>query len=30
MATTETYVPRVKERYERELRPALKDQLGLK
>src|SRR5437879_6521573 len=30
MATTETYVPRVKERYERELRPALKDELGLK
>jgi len=30
MATTETYVPRVKERYENELRPALKDQLGLK
>jgi large subunit ribosomal protein L5 len=30
MATTETYVPRVKERYESELRPALKDQLGLK
>jgi large subunit ribosomal protein L5 len=30
MATTETYIPRVKERYERELRPALKDQLGLK
>jgi large subunit ribosomal protein L5 len=30
MATTETYIPRVKERYERELRPALKDELGLK
>jgi large subunit ribosomal protein L5 len=30
MAATETYIPRVKERYERELRPALKDQLGLK
>ena len=30
MATIETYIPRVKERYERELRPALKDQLGLK
>jgi large subunit ribosomal protein L5 len=30
MAATETYVPRVKERYERELRPALKDELGLK
>src|ERR1700716_1484041 len=29
MATTETYIPRVKERYERELRPALKDELGL-
>jgi large subunit ribosomal protein L5 len=30
MATTETYVPRIKERYEGELRPALKDELGLK
>ena len=30
MATTETYIPRVKERYERELRPALKEELGLK
>src|ERR1700681_4980318 len=30
MATTETYIPRVKERYERELRPRLKDELGLK
>jgi large subunit ribosomal protein L5 len=30
MATTETYVPRVKERYENELRPALKAELGLK
>ena len=30
MATTETYVPRVKERYERELRPRLKDELELK
>ncbi len=30
MAATETYVPRVKERYERELRPALRDELGLK
>jgi len=30
MATTETYVPRIKERYESELRPALKDELGLK
>jgi large subunit ribosomal protein L5 len=30
MATTETYVPRVKERYESELRPRLKDELGFK
>ena len=30
MVTTETYVPRIKERYESELRPALKDELGLK
>jgi large subunit ribosomal protein L5 len=30
MATTETYIPRIKERYESELRPALKDELGLK
>jgi len=30
MATTETYVPRMKEQYENEIRPALKDQLGLK
>ena len=30
MATTETYVPRIKERYESELRPALQDELGLK
>jgi len=30
MATTETYTPRIKERYESELRPALKDELGLK
>src|SRR5437660_10798284 len=30
MATTETYTPRMKERYEREIRPALKDELGLK
>jgi large subunit ribosomal protein L5 len=30
MATTEIYVPRIKERYESELRPALKDELGLK
>ena len=30
MSTVETYTPRIKERYERELRPALKDELGLK
>ena len=30
MATTETYVPRLKERYENELRPRLKDELGVK
>src|SRR5579862_5243237 len=30
MAATETYTPRIKERYESELRPALKDELGLK
>jgi large subunit ribosomal protein L5 len=30
MATTETYVPRVKERYDNEIRPSLKDELGLK
>ena len=30
MSTVETYTPRVKERYEREIRPALKDELGLK
>ena len=30
MATTETYIPRIKERYESELRPALKDELGFK
>jgi len=30
MATTETYTPRIKERYESELRPALKDELGFK
>jgi large subunit ribosomal protein L5 len=30
MAVTDTYTPRIKERYERELRPALKDELGLK
>jgi len=29
MATTETYVPRLKERYENELRPRLKDELGV-
>jgi large subunit ribosomal protein L5 len=29
MATTETYVPRLKEQYENEIRPALKDELGL-
>jgi len=29
-ATTETYTPRVKERYDNEIRPALKDDLGLK
>ncbi len=28
-ATVETYVPRLKERYEREIRPRLKDELGL-
>ncbi len=28
--TTETYTPRLKERYEQELRPELKDALGLK
>jgi large subunit ribosomal protein L5 len=28
-AATETYVARVKERYENEIRPALKDELGL-
>ena len=30
MAAVDTYVPRLKERYEREIRPALKDELGLK
>jgi large subunit ribosomal protein L5 len=30
MAATETYTPRLKERYENELRPQLKDELGLK
>jgi large subunit ribosomal protein L5 len=29
MATTETYTPRLKEQYENEIRPALKDELGL-
>jgi large subunit ribosomal protein L5 len=29
MATTEEYVPRLKEEYEREIRPRLKDELGL-
>ncbi len=29
MATVDTYVPRLKERYEREIRPRLKDELGL-
>jgi large subunit ribosomal protein L5 len=30
MATTETYTPRLKERYDNEIRPALKDELGVK
>ena len=30
MATTETYTPRVKDAYVREIRPRLKDELGLK
>ena len=30
MATTDTYTPRLKERYDNELRPALKDELGVK
>jgi large subunit ribosomal protein L5 len=30
MATTETYTPRLKEQYENEIRPQLKDDLGLK
>jgi large subunit ribosomal protein L5 len=30
MAATETYTPRLKERYANELRPQLKDELGLK
>jgi len=29
MAATETYTPRLKEQYEREIRPQLKDELGL-
>src|SRR4030081_3458213 len=29
MSTTETYTPRMKEQYENEIRPALKDELGL-
>jgi large subunit ribosomal protein L5 len=29
MATTENYVPRLKEEYENKIRPALKDELGL-
>jgi large subunit ribosomal protein L5 len=29
MATTETYTPRLKEQYETEIRPQLKDELGL-
>jgi large subunit ribosomal protein L5 len=29
MSTTETYVPRLKEQYEREIRPLLKEELGL-
>jgi large subunit ribosomal protein L5 len=29
VSTVETYTPRIKERYERELRPVLKDELGL-
>jgi large subunit ribosomal protein L5 len=29
MATTDTYVPRLKEQYESEIRPQLKDDLGL-
>jgi large subunit ribosomal protein L5 len=29
MATTDSYVPRMKEQYENEIRPALKDELGL-
>jgi large subunit ribosomal protein L5 len=30
MATTETYTPRLKERYDHELRPRLKEELGVK
>jgi large subunit ribosomal protein L5 len=30
MATMETYTPRLKERYDNELRPRLKDELGVK
>jgi large subunit ribosomal protein L5 len=30
MATTETYTPRLKERYDNEIRPQLKDDLGVK
>ena len=30
MATAENYTPRLKERYEKELRPRLKDELGVK
>jgi large subunit ribosomal protein L5 len=30
MATAENYTPRLKERYEKELRPLLKDELGVK
>jgi large subunit ribosomal protein L5 len=29
MATTETYTPRLKDQYDREIRPRLKDELGL-
>jgi large subunit ribosomal protein L5 len=30
MATTETYTPRLKDRYDNEIRPRLKDELGVK
>ena len=30
MATAETYTPRLKERYDNEIRPQLKDDLGVK